>query len=171
MRKNRANFKITKEQVYEIEQEMVRTKDSKVYKRLQAVMLRGKGKTINEICEITGYSFSTVSILSKKYLNDGISALVSDKRTSNNYYLTESEEEAFLEQFKEAAQKGQVITVKEMHIAYQKRIGKETPIRSFYDLLKRHGWRKIMPRPKYPKAADAETIDVSKKLTPKSKAK
>ncbi|HGK9979465.1 TPA: winged helix-turn-helix domain-containing protein, partial [Streptococcus pneumoniae] len=33
---------------------------------------------------------------------------------------------------------------------------------AFYQLLKRHGWRNIMPRPEHPKKADAQTIVASK---------
>ncbi|VPI97396.1 IS3-Spn1 transposase [Streptococcus pneumoniae] len=32
----------------------------------------------------------------------------------------------------------------------------------FYQLLKRHGWRNITPRPEHPKKADAQTIVASK---------
>ncbi|KXZ86475.1 transposase [Streptococcus pneumoniae] len=33
---------------------------------------------------------------------------------------------------------------------------------AFYQLLKRHGWRNITPRPEHPKKADAQTIVASK---------
>jgi len=47
---------------------------------------------------------------------------------------------------------------------YEKRIGHE--IRShgqIYKLLKRHGWRKIKPRPEHPQKASEEEIEASKK--------
>nr|WP_265101398.1 winged helix-turn-helix domain-containing protein [Streptococcus pneumoniae] len=33
---------------------------------------------------------------------------------------------------------------------------------NLYQLLKRHGWRNIMPRPEHPKKTDAQTIVASK---------
>ncbi|VON78267.1 transposase [Streptococcus pneumoniae] len=33
---------------------------------------------------------------------------------------------------------------------------------AFYQLLKHHGWRNIMPRPEHPRKADAQTIVASK---------
>lgn len=35
-----------------------------------------------------------------------------------------------------------------------------------YNVLKRHGWRKKMPRSRHPKAADQEACEASKKLRP-----
>ena len=42
---------------------------------------------------------------------------------------------------------------------------KDTGRGYIYMLLKRHGWRKVMPRAKHPKKADEEVIQASKKLT------
>ncbi|WP_414153386.1 winged helix-turn-helix domain-containing protein [Peptoniphilus sp.] len=38
-----------------------------------------------------------------------------------------------------------------------------------YRVLKRHGFRKIMPRSKHPKKASKEVIETSKKLTAEQK--
>jgi len=57
---------------------------------------------------------------------------------------------------------------KEIRIACEKKVGKEYEGRSqIYDLLARHGWRKVMPRGKHPKQADEATQEASKKLTPR----
>ncbi len=54
------------------------------------------------------------------------------------------------------------MTINEIHEAYQIKIGKRTTREGFYALLKRHGWRKVTPRPEHPKKADAKTILASK---------
>ncbi|GAA4074044.1 hypothetical protein GCM10022410_19070 [Amphibacillus indicireducens] len=116
---------------------------------------------------MTKMSNSQISVLTKKYLDEGLEALVSDKRTSNNRYMTPKQETDFLAQFTEATDKGQVVTVADMHRAYQKQVGKTTDLSGFYILLRRNGWRKLMPRPRHPKKADAQAIEASKKFTPK----
>lgn len=74
------------------------------------------------------------------------------------------EEAKFLEQYIEASVKGEVVTVKEMFIAYQEKVGKSTSLTSFYKMIKRHGWRKLMPRPHHSKKAGADEIAASKKI-------
>ncbi|CWG06639.1 degenerate transposase [Streptococcus pneumoniae] len=46
--------------------------------------------------------------------------------------------------------------------AYKKELGRSYTRDAFYQLLKRHGWRNITPRPEHPRKADAQTIVASK---------
>ncbi len=78
--------------------------------------------------------------------------------------LTDAEEDAILAPFEKAAEAGQAVTVKEIKAAFDKVRGKDTGRGYIYMLLKRHGWRKVMPRSKHPKAANEEVCDASKKL-------
>lgn len=96
-------------------------------------------------------------------MTHGLKVLLTDKRSSNHRHMTIEEETEFLAQFLEAANEGQVITVAQMHQAYQEKVGEKTDLSSFYDLLHRHHWRKLMPRPRHPKKADAQEIEASKK--------
>ena len=48
--------------------------------------------------------------------------------------------------------------------AFDEARGKDTGSGYIYMLLKRHGWRKVMPRSKHPKAASEEACEASKKL-------
>ena len=57
------------------------------------------------------------------------------------------------------------VEVKEIKQAFDEQIGKETGNSYIYTMLKRNGWRKVMPRAKHPKKADDEAIEASKKLT------
>ena len=79
--------------------------------------------------------------------------------------MTYEEEEEILKKFEDAANAGQVITVKEIKAAFDEKLGRDTGRGYIYMLLKRHNWRKIKPRPQHPKKADDETIAASKKLT------
>lgn len=159
-------YTYTQEQLSELESTYNKTRN----RRVQIVMMRAQGISVPQVMAATKCGSTMITLVTKKYLEEGIESLLTTKYTSHNRYLSFDEETEFLAQFLEKADLGQIITVKEMHQAYQDRLGKKTAITSFYYLLKRHGWRKLMPRPHHPKQADAETIEASKKLTTKSKA-
>lgn len=161
-------YKITSEQAEELVSVLKDKSLAKYHLRVQAVFLRSQKKTLKEIAEITGYSSNYISLLSKKYQEKGLESLITDQRTSNNRLMTEEEETVFLSQFIKQAEQGEIITVKEMHVKYQEVVGKETSSWGFYRLLKRHNWRKLMPRPRHPKKASAQEIEARKKLTKKS---
>ncbi|MFT8844811.1 MAG: hypothetical protein ABF915_12495 [Schleiferilactobacillus harbinensis] len=111
---------------------------------------------------------ATISRLTQKYFTEGLDGLVKTGHSSNRYYMTYDEAEEFLAPYREAADKGLLVTAQEMHRAYNKRIGHKATLSGFYFLLQRHHWCKIMPWPHHPKQADAKTKEASKKLTPKS---
>jgi len=160
-------YEITKEQTKELREEMKRTKSSYSYRRLEAVALRGEGKSNAEISKLTGYHYDVIGRLVKEYVKTGLEAYKTDKRKGgNNRNATEIEEKEFLKQFEETAEKGQIITVEEIALAYDKRFGKEHKSKStVYYLLKKSEWRKVMPRSRHSKKASDEAIEASKKLT------
>jgi transposase len=70
-----------------------------------------------------------------------------------------------MEQFRTAAEKGQIISVSEIAEAYDKRFGKShASYSTVYYLLHKLGWLKIMPRSKLPNKASEEAIEASKKI-------
>ena len=142
--------------------------DAKGYKRLVALHMRGLGKSNEEVGEALGYNNYYVAKLVTKYKNEGIESIINDKRTSNNYRMCFDEEVKFLEQFKELAEAGQVLTVEKILHKFEEETGKESNTSTIYKLLKRHGWRKIKPRPKHPNGATEEEMNSSKKLTKNS---
>ena len=56
-------------------------------------------------------------------------------------------------------------TVAEIQQAYQEQLGKEVAPSTVYRLLDRHGWRKVVPRPRHPKA-DVAAQAAFKKTAP-----
>ena len=70
-----------------------------------------------------------------------------------------------MKKFEDKAEKGQIVTVKDIKQAFDKKIGKDTGRGYIYMVLDRHNWRKVMPRSKHPKKASEEAIETSKKLT------
>ena len=59
--------------------------------------------------------------------------------------MTKSEEIAFLVPFLDKAKKGGILVVREIHIALEKHLGRKVALASTYNLLHRHGWRKLVP--------------------------
>ena len=106
----------------------------------------------------------------KYYFQGGIERVLDDQRGGRfNEHMSIEEEVAFLKDMEKLAETGQLTTVKEMHQAYQERLGHKASLSGFYYLLERHGWRKVTPRSRHPKAADASQQEASKKLNPLTK--
>ena len=123
--------KIRREEVKKIREEMKKTKDVKGYRRLEAVALRGEGKSRIEISKIVGIHPDVVGRWVKRYLNEGEKGLKEERRKGgNNQNITEAEIKEFLTGFEESAKKGQIITVGEIATSYDKRVGKEHKSRS-----------------------------------------
>jgi len=95
-----------------------------------------------------GLSVHTVRNLISIYNRHGsIGIETPGKRGRKNYYLSFDEEVEFLKSFVDKASSGQISTASEIKRLYEKRVGHEVHKTTIYRLLKRHGWRKVMPRP------------------------
>ena len=64
-------YQISKETAQEIREMMKRVKDVKAYRRLEAVALRGEGKSNGEVAELTGFHPDWVGKLVKEYIQFG----------------------------------------------------------------------------------------------------
>jgi len=159
-------YYIDAEQVRELEKARKENKEKNVEKRLRALLLHAEGKKREKIAEITGFVKSYVSALVSKYCNNGVSAIIENNYHGNNRNMSFAEEEALLEPFRKAAQAGQIVEVGQIKRAYEEAIGRslENNRGQIYNVLKRHGWRKVMPRSKHPNKASEEAIEASKKL-------
>jgi transposase len=149
-----------RDQVKRLQKALCREKDPSVRQRIQIVLLREDGKTQPKIAELTGVSLSTVNRAHMAYDNGGVNALrpkPTGGRQRKN--MTLQEEKAFLAKFAKTAGAGELLNIGELKSAYEKEIGHPTSNSTVYDLLARHGWRKLMPRPFHPdrniKAQDA----------------
>ena len=140
-----------------------RIKDVDGYNRLLVLHMRGIGKSNREIKEVLGYSEQYITELITKYMEKGMEAILTDQRTSNNRRLSEAEEREFLGQYKEMAETGQILTVEIILKGFEERTGKKSNANTIYNLLKRHGWRKVQPRPEHPGKASEAEIEAAKK--------
>jgi len=160
-------YKTDSEETKEIREKMKTTKDKNIYRRMEAVALLGEGKTPTEVAEITKYNEKYIRTLGCDFHKKGLEAFATAGRKGGNHRLMDLEEsEEFLKQFKEKAEKGQIITIEEIADAFDKKTGKQRKsLSTVYYFMHSHGWRKIMPRSKHPNKASDEAIEASKKLT------
>lgn len=158
-------YNISKEQIEELGVARKANKDKNVENRIKALVMRANGKTLKQIAQATEYNSAYVSQLVSKYCNQGLSAIIENHYAGNRRNMSYDEEEAFLAEYKEQAERGQIIEVSAIKSAYEKKVGHLIGKGQIYRVLKRHGWRKIMPRSKHPNKASEEAIEDSKKLT------
>lgn len=160
-----AKYEITAEQMSEIKQARKKNRDKRVEAKLKALAMRGEGASAKEISDATGFHPAYVSTLVSKYIHNGMKAITGNHYGGNRRNMTFEEETAFLEQFIDDADGGQITDVSAIKAAYDEKIGHETGHGQIYYVLHRHGWTKKMPRSKHPKSADREAVEASKKLT------
>lgn len=163
----KAIYVIAEEEAKEIREKMKIIKDKNVYRRMEAVALLGEGKTPPEVAEITKYHEKYVRTLGCNFHKNGLESFATNGRKGGNNRLMNCEESGeFLEQFKDKAENGQIITIEEIANAFNNKTGKQRKsLSTVYYFMHSHGWRKVMPRSKHPNKASDEAIEASKKLT------
>src|SRR5215475_7697420 len=145
--------KCTKKQIRELKTALRMWKLPPVQReRIQMVLLRESGMTQPQIAEAMGVSLSTVNRAHMAYDDGGIKALkpkpIGGRQREN---MTVSEEKTLLGRFTKAAGAGEMLNIHDLKTAYEQAIGHATSNSTVYNLLARHGWRKLMPRPFHPK--------------------
>lgn len=162
-------YQISKTQTEEIIKTRKKTKDKRVDKRLWAVQLRGEGMSNSEIAEKLEASAKVVSRWVSAYSNGGIEALMGGKFGGNRRNMSFEKEAQILAEFKDRAKNGQLVEISEIKQVYENQVGHSIGGGQIYRVLKRHEWRKVMPRSKHPNKASDEAIEASKKLKLESK--
>ena len=148
----------------EILREFSKSHPNHVYKRLLALKLKAvDGMRSDEAAKISGVCHTSVNKIVNRYKAEGIGAIVGKRHHGGHRYMTREEEKTFLAGFREQGEAGKVIEVTDIHLAFQKAVGHPVTRDAIYYLLKKHGWRKVMPRGRHPKKANAEAIEAYKK--------
>src|SRR5947199_7155589 len=112
--------------------------------RIQMVLLRESGMTQPAIAAAMGVSLSTVNRTHMAFDHGGIKALKprpNGGRLREN--MTVAEEKALLARFAKAAGAGEMLNIHDLKAAYEQAIGHATSDSTLYNLLHRHGWRKL----------------------------
>ena len=110
-----------------------------------------------EIARHCGVSKATVHALISTYNRLGSSAVETvGKGGRHNELLSWQQERELLTPFFARATEGQIATAGEIQRAYEQRVGHPVHQSTVYRLLERHGWRKLLPRPRHPQADPEE---------------
>lgn len=136
------------------------------YRRIQSIYLRAKyGYNASQIAKMVGLELQTVRNIHSAYLKAGESTLrLTGRGGRHRFNLTAEEEDALLSAFEEEGKLGHLLEVSKIHRAYEEKVGREVAKSSVYRLLQRHGWRKLVPRPRHPEG-NQEAIEQFKKTS------
>ncbi len=158
--------KFSEQQIHELSQLLEEIRDFSNFRRLQAVWFRAaKNMTAPEIEELTGLTVQSIRQIQSEYFRIGISAFQKPMRGGRRHQnLTLREEKELLKPFFEKAQASGVVVVSKIKNAYEKKVGRRVHKTTIYRMLKRHGWRKIVPRPSHPQS-DINAQDAFKKTS------
>ena len=162
---------ITEEQANELKAARKRNKDKNIERRLKALILFTSGHKREEIAKQTGYAKSYISEIVTKYTKFGIEAITGNHYRGNRRNMSVAQEAEFLSTWRQRAEQGEMIEISEIKKAYVESVGHTIGGQQIYRVLRRHGWRKVMPRSQHPNKASEEAIEASKKLTLRSTKK
>lgn len=160
-------YKISEEMAEEVKEYRKKIKDKNIDRRLHAIQMLGAGEKPVNIAEKLDADKRQISKWAKDFCERGLTDFVRKRGGRHRENMSFEDESKLLEEFKAKAEKGQVIEVSEIRAAYDKALGRKTHPMQIYQVLHRHGWRKVMPRSKHPQKVSDEAIKASKKLNPK----
>ena len=106
-----------------------------------------------DIARHCGVAKATVHAVISSYNRQGVAAVeTAGKGGRRSGYLSLAGEREFLAPFFGRAAQGALTTTEEIWRAFETRVEHKVDESTIYRLLARHGWRKLMPRPRHPKA-------------------
>ena len=124
------------------------------YQRIQCVLIRATlGSSAAEIAQLLGWSTATVHVIHSRWAKEGEAIFELRGRGGRHHqHLSAKQEAQVLGPFVAQAAAGRMLKVAEIQRAYEERVGKAVAPSTVYRMLERHGWRKVVPRPRHPKA-------------------
>ena len=135
-----------------------KTKDARELRQAMSVVLSGvMGMTLLRVGELIGRSRASVARFQSEFRAWFCGRQDKERKWGGRRraYLTFEEEKEFLSGFFEDASRGGILVVSEIRTALEKKLGHKVVETTVYRMLARHGWRKIVPRRRHPKANEA----------------
>ncbi|MGC8490892.1 MAG: helix-turn-helix domain-containing protein [Syntrophobacteraceae bacterium] len=146
-----------------IRKEMQECETREQFQRWQAIYLVGKGLRTEQVADYTGVTKGTIYQWVFQYNHDGPESFQLKGRGGRRFGLMSFDEESmFLENLRAEAEKGEIVGAFWLRERLEKKLGHKVSKDYLYDLLHRHDWRKVVPRPRHPDA-DVEKQDEFKK--------
>ena len=150
-------------------QAIASTRTVEQLRQAQAVVLPlDYGLSLADTAQVIGVSPGWACQLRRRFMHGQIAgspdAPTAGGRKRQNMSLEEERE--FLAPFLEQAATGGVLVVGQIKAALDKHLGREVALASAYNLLHRHGWRKLAPDKHHPQS-DPQAQEAWKKNSPK----
>jgi transposase len=138
-------------------------------RQAQAVLLPlESGLSLAQVAEVLGISVGWVCRLRRRFVLEGKlnapsrSVSCGGRRRQN---MTPEQECAVLAPFLDRARSGGILVVGQIKAELENTLGRPMALSSVYNLLHRHGWRKLAPDKRHPKS-DPEAQEEWKKNFP-----
>lgn len=147
-------MKLREIEVSEISRHMKEAKTASELRWWQIINTLKKPKIdVKKAAEINHVSQVTVYAVIKKFNSDGPEGLMKKKVGGRVWaFLSLEEEKHLIDSLFDESTKGIIITAKTIQNKAEEVLQKPVSIDYAYDLLHRHGWRKVSPRPQHPKS-------------------
>lgn len=124
------------------------------FSRWQILYLVQVGKIVSAstIAPLVNLSIQSVYKIVEGYNKSGVSGVSCKPRGGRHRFLLSTEQEAhLLQSIEQKAAKGLIKTAGDIRSLVESKVGKKVSDDYIWDLLKRNGWKKKMPRPYHPK--------------------
>lgn len=128
------------------QQELSKTNDATELRILQSVVFPlAYGMSTQDTARAVGRSSRWVSMARNGYIRDAGIKQGKVQAIRNHAHMSLSDEKEFLAPFLEKARCGGMLVVNEVYRALEEYLGRKVALASAYNLLHRHGWRKLAP--------------------------
>lgn len=124
------------------------------YRRIQCVLLRvSLDLSADKVGAMVGLHHASVWRIWSQYLKEGERGILGERRGGRyRAHLSVEEERKFLDGFRKKAMRGELVTVRSVHQALVRKLGRDINPSTIYRMLHRSGWRKVVPKPRHPRA-------------------
>ncbi len=150
----------------ELEDRMKHSKSKSQYKKYHAIFLiQKKELKYQEISKILRIPLTTLYTWYYLYNKHGEKAIILKGRGGRSHAnMSFEDEKKLLNKLKSKAEAGLIIVAKTIKKEAEKILNRKVCKNYGYDLLYRHGWRKVIPRPQHPKS-DTKKQEEFKKIS------
>lgn len=139
------------------------------YQKRLAIWLTSLKRSAPEIADLLQVSKQAVWLWVGQYNRHGPEGLSRKGRGGRRWsYLSWEAEEALLQSWEKRALHGEILTAPQLLPEVEKAVGKTVSLDYVYNLLHRHRWRKLGPRPRHVKADQVAQAEFKKNSQPLS---
>ena len=152
---------------------LAKAKTVEELRQAQAVVLPLEfGLSLQQTAQAIGVSVGWACQLRTRFVREGGASSPTRSKPGGRRRenMSREEEAEFLAPFFEKAKVGGILIVSEIKQALDARLGRKVALASAYNLLHRHGWRKLAPDKRHPQA-DVAAQEEWKKNSPTSSGK